>query len=482
MEQLKIKKSFRGGMKLPKFKGIPDANITDYFSLPALVVIPLRRGTGAVNEPLVQVGDEVRTGQVIACNNGEVATPVHASISGKVVAIEKRLHPTQKPTLSVVIEGDGRDEWMKTAEEKRAWEDRTSEEIGKVLYEAGVTGGGKGGFPTAYRSSEVPPEQIHTLVINAIETDPYLVANQQIVLDKQDEFLQGIRILRRALGDVVVLLGVDVKDQGLGKPLSENAKDWPWLTLCPLRAKYPQGEEEILLGTLLNINLPGGKTPVDAGVVVQDAAQVLAAYEAVALGKPFIERTISVGGDGVNSPRNLKVRVGTPIRAIADELAPNIPLRVAMNGLLKGVYVKNLESPVLRETAGLTLLTAYDDRTPFYFVRMGLNTFSYTRSFISLLPEKPVEPRLRGEERACLSCGYCIDVCPVGLVPTYLARYAEKKMWDEAQELDILACIDCNLCSYVCPCKISLAEQIKKGKRRVAKKLAKEEAAQAAVS
>jgi len=468
-------RSFKGGFRFPRFESTPDPGAEHSLALPEKVVIPVIQGYGAALNPTVKVGDRVKVGQVIARNDDEISTPIHATVSGTVKEIDRFTHPLRKPTLSIVIESDGEDTWAEPSWKTGDPAGLSPDEIRRILYEAGVTAGGDGGFPTEFKSSTVGPDRVSHLVINLVETDPYLKANQQLVLGNQARFVTGLRIMTKALGDgVTVHLALDSREKSLADWITKELSDIDNLKVYMLTPKYPQGEAAVLCLTLLDIVIPAAKTPPDVGVVVQSVPQVLSAYDAVVEGKPLVERVISVGGNAAKSPGNLRVRLGTPIKDIINSQANGEQdLDIAVNGLIKGVPLADTNSPVTRDISGITILAVRKRGQLLPFVRPGSNLASYTRAFFPLPTPKSVEPKLHGDERPCLNCGSCLEVCPMGLNPAWLARYVEYKQLEKAEKLDILACIDCNLCSWVCPSKIPLATQIKNGKKRLLKRLAK---------
>ena len=261
-------KTFKGGHYFGRFEGTPSGRILTS-SLPTQVQFPLRQGFGAEVSPLVPVGEPVKAGQIIARSDEMISTPIHAPVSGKITALEEGPHPVSGViTTWVTIVSDGRDEWTYLKLPKGNFERWGANELGRILYEAGVTALGKAGFPTAYRSSDADPGKIKYLVINAVETEPYLLSDVAILYEEFEKFVTGVKVLKGALANVEVHVGIGYDQPRLLKEL-ENRMDYhDWLYIHPLLPKYPQGEDEVLIKTLLNLEVPSGKSATAIGAVV----------------------------------------------------------------------------------------------------------------------------------------------------------------------------------------------------------------------
>ena len=462
-------KTFKGGHYFGLFEGTPRGKRLQTAPLPKRVIIPLRQGFSAEVAPTVTEGDRVRTGQVIGRaepNSPKPSTPVHASISGKVTKIEKRPHPLGGEALCVIIESDGQDEWVKL-DRPAHYEKLPPEELGKILYEAGVTAGGQAGFPTIYHSAFATPDKIRYLIINAIETEPFCEATDQLMYEEFDKFVNGIKILRQALGNVHVHIGLGYNKPRIYEELIERFEYHDWCTIHQLRPKYPQGDDAVLIRTLLGLLLPQRGYATDVGCVVQDVQQCVAAYEAVVEGKPFVERVVSVAGSAIKEPGNYRVRVGTPVgNLLENNLKSNG--RIVLGSVLRGQAQGDLDAPITRETPAVIALKEAE-RELFPVAGPGCDRDSVTGAYLSLpwVRYKRATTSLNGNPRPCVKCGYCVDVCPQNLVPALLGEYSANGLLSEAQSIDLFACIECGLCAYVCPSKIPLLEQIREGKRKI---------------
>ena len=460
----------RGGYRFPRFQGELYGELREH-PPPKQATVFLRQGIFAQGQtqrtelwaeppPLVEVGDKVKVGTIIARDDDAISTPVHSPISGEVAAIEERPHPWGGKSQAVLIEADGEDEWELL--DRQDPEGLAAEELQKLLYEAGVTDGGSGGFPTQFNSSPLKPEDVNYLVIDAVDDEPYLRFQKALLERDIEKFIAGAELLRRALGGIEVYLGIDRERRELIAAIRGKAPNW--LKIVPLPSRYPQGDEEPLIRAILGLEVPPGGVSTNVGVVVQDVAHVLAAYEAVYEGKPFVARAIALGGSGASEPGLLKVRIGTPLSAI---ISAGDGVRVMLDGALRGFPVEDPETPVLRNTEGIVALVGPVARF-LAWSDPGFARDSFTKAFFSLpwLPRR-ADFGLHGPERPCVKCGFCLDACPRGLAPAVIAEYAAHELLDEAEELNILACIECGLCAYVCPAKVPLLEQIRAGKRKV---------------
>jgi len=444
-------KTFKGGRYFGSFEGTPTGRITQA-QLPKEAYVPLRQGCGEEAAPLVEVGARVKVGEIIARSDGTVSTPVHAPISGEVTAMEERPHPVDGGlTTFVTISSDGRDEWQPLEVPKGNFERWGPEELGRILYESGISALGKAGFPTPFRSSKAEPHEIKYLLINAVETEPYLQGDLALLHEEFEKFLTGIKILKGALGNVEVHIGVGCDQPYILEELESRMQYHDWLFLHPLLPKYPQGADEVLIKTLLDIEVPSGELATALGAVVCDVQQVVAAYEAVVEGKPFVERVISIGGSAVERPANVRVRLGTSVGELLKSFGHKTPSRVILGGPMRGRSVSDVDAPILRDTRALIALREPAGR-PFGGI--------FRR-------EKRATTGLNGVPRPCIRCGYCLDVCPQNLFPIRIAEAAQEGDLEGLEEFDIFACIECGLCSYVCPSKISMVERIQQGKRLV---------------
>jgi len=457
-------KTFKGGHYFGRFEGTPVTPFEDA-PLPERVTVPLRQGFRDEAAPQVSEGDAVKTGQIIGRSDELICSPVHAPVSGTVVGVHEGPHPVDGATATLVaIESDGLDEWQ-LLDLPEGNHEKWGEELGRVLYESGVTALGQAGFPTDFQSALVAPDAIETIVINAVETEPYLESADALLYEEFDKFISGLRILRNAIGNVEVHVGLGHDRGRLFEELVHRLDHSDWIYLHPLLPKYPQGNDDVLVKTILDREVPAGDLATSIGVVVSDAHQAVAAYDAVLEGKPYVEQPMTIGGSAFARPANARVRVGMPVAELLGPYEHTPPARLILGGPMRGRSVNGTDTPVTRDAEALVGLQEPKKRL-FGGLRPLWGGDSYT-NVAAPLPDgaKRATAGLNGQPRPCVSCGDCVDVCPQNLFPIRLAQAAERGELMTARDLGLDACIECGLCSYVCPSKIPLLEQIRLGRQ-----------------
>jgi len=438
-------KTFRRGIHPREFKELSKDQAIQALPAPPQVVLPMSQHLGVPCVPTVKKGDAVRKGQVVGEPDPSnprrfVSAPVHASISGKVVAVEPRPTPLAPSVLCVVVENDGQDAWLDglPAETDPATLDANS--IKARIQAAGIVGMGGAGFPTHVKISPPPEKPIDTLILNAAECEPFLTCDYRLMLERTAEVVEGLLILGKALAVKNVLVGIEANKPDAFAALSKAAEGrGVRVEMC--KVKYPQGAEKQLIYALTRRVVPAGGLPLEVGVVVQNVATALAVREAVCLGKPLIERVVTVTGDGVGQPSNFLVRLGTPFRALleAARMHPGVR-KVVAGGPMMGIAVGNLDVPVVKGTSGLLVLQE---------------------------AEMP-------DWRACISCGRCVDACPMGLMPNEISIACEAKNLEAAAAANLMDCFECGCCTYVCPAKRPIVHWVKWAKAEAAKKKAQQ--------
>jgi len=400
----------------------------------AKAYILLSQHLGKICSPKVLVGDAVFTGQKIASSEAAVSAPIHSSISGKVVAIQEWPHPVLGRCKAIVIDSDGLDSRPSSLVHRPSETiDRlNAEQIRGIVFEAGIVGMGGASFPTHIKLN--PPKPVDTLIINGAECEPYLTGDYRLMVEKTKEILLGIELVVKCLGVKNVYIAVeDNKPQAIERFRVQG----PGSRVQVLKSQYPQGGEKQLIKNISGKEVPQGKLPFDIGVVVHNVATCLAIYEAVYLNKPLYERVVTVTGSCLSNPKNLLVRIGTPIKELMDFCGPlkEEPAKIVIGGPMMGIAQYTTEVPVIKSTTG-----------------------------VILFDEKEAKEQ---EEAFCIRCGACIRECPVNLMPCLINLASEKELWMQAKEYGVLDCIECGLCSYVCPANRSLVQSIKRAKLEV---------------
>lgn len=422
--------------------------------LPSRVVIPLSQHTGAPAKPEVNIGDEVKRGQLIGSPAGFVSAPVHASISGKVTAIAEFLHPSGRMISSVVIESDGKDEGI-SFKENVDYMSLGVEEIKAIIKDAGIVGLGGAAFPTNVKLSPPKEKPINTVILNGAECEPYLTADHRLMVEHPRGIVEGLKIIMKTLGVNKGYIGIEenkpdaieaMKKIVSTKEYAVSSKESAYsllptpysIEVCAVEVKYPQGAEKMLIKAIKGREVPSRGLPMDVGVVVQNVGTALAIYEAVKYGKPLIERVVTVTGKGIKEPKNLMVRIGTLISDVVGQCGGFVDgaVKVIVGGPMMGFAQWSLDVPVVKGTSGILVLTEDE----------------YVSS---------------EEYFPCIRCGNCIDVCPMGLNPSMLSILSEKGRYEETKEYNLFDCFECGSCAFVCPANRPMVQFMRLAKSMV---------------
>ncbi len=429
-----MKHLFFGGIH-PKYNKEMSTGVTDFHTVvPTQVVIPMQQHIGAPCTPLVKVGDRVLRFQKIGDGEG-LCVPVHASVSGTVVAIEPRPHTNGNLVLSVVIENDFQDQEAPKINELPL-EQMDTDQILHTIREAGIVGMGGAAFPGNVKALSAMGH-VETLIANACECEPYITADDSLLRTQPEQVLRGIQIISRVLSpDRTVLAVEDNKAEAIEK-LQSLIADFPGIQLKILPTRYPQGAEKQLVQAVTGRQVPPGKLPVNVGCAVFNVSTYAAVYRAVCLGIPLTQRIVTVSGETVHHPQNFIVRIGTPFEALISEAGglTEETERVISGGPMMGFAQKDLSVPVVKATNAILCL--------------------------------PKDKNGAAENPVCLRCDKCIGVCPMHLQPLYMYRYAKCEKTDELMRLNLLDCMECGSCAFTCPGKLPLVEQFRKGKTLV---------------
>lgn len=406
--------------------------------IPEEVIIPLGQHIGAPATPVVQKGDQVKTGQLIAQASGFVSANIHSSVSGTVIAIDNVIDAAglSKPAIRIKTEGD---EWMPEIDRTNKIERTASlskEEIVKAIAAAGIVGMGGATFPTQVKLTPPPGNKAEFLIINGVECEPYLTADHRVMLERAEEIIIGVQLLMKAIDVKKAVIGIENNKKDAIAHLQEIASKMLGIEICPLKLKYPQGGEKQLIQATVGRRVPSGALPIAVGAVVQNVGTALAVYEAVIKHKPLIERVVTVTGKSVKNPGNYLCRIGTPVSKLI-EAAGGIPddtAKVIGGGPMMGRTMVNIDSPIMKGTSGVLLI----------------NTREAAR--------KPA--------RNCIRCSKCVSACPMGLEPYLLAKLASFNLLERLEEEKVMDCIECGSCSFTCPSARPLLDYIRLGKGR----------------
>ncbi len=436
--------SFAGGVHPEENKHFTENSPIEKLPLPKLVYLPLLQHTGKQAKPLLNIGDKVKTGQIIGEADGKISANIHSSISGKVKDLKELPHPLIfGRVLTYVIESDGEDIWDENIKREFVKKEFDSDEIIEKVFKAGIVGLGGAAFPTAVKLSPPKEKVIDTLIINGCECEPYLTNDYRLMIEKPKEIILGALLLKKALEknnkNIRLIFGIeDNKEKAIGI-FDSYKKDYNF-EVYTLKTKYPQGAEKQLIKAILKREVPSGGLPFDVGVVVQNVGTAYACYEACYFDKPLFERVITVSGNGIKEKKNLLVRIGTQIKDIVEYCGGYVGeiKKVIMGGPIMGVAIYSEDMPIVKGTTGILFFN-----------------------------EKEV---ILEKERDCIRCGRCVEVCPMGLLPTELHKFIKRREFDKARDYSLLDCIECGSCAFICPARIKLVQSFKFGKQEIIKK------------
>lgn len=404
---------------------------------PAVLVLSMSQHVGPPCTPVVSVGDSVTVGQVIGEPAG-LGAPIHASVSGKVVAVEPRPHAGGSPVNAVVIENDGLDTPAAPLPRPAKPEQLTAEQVIEIVRAAGITGMGGAGFPTHVKLSSALGK-VDTIILNGAECEPYLTADHRLMLERPEQVVEGGRVLMRALGLSKLIIGVEANKLDAVEAL--KAKAPADVEVRPLRVRYPQGAEKQLIQNITGRQVPPGGLPANVGCAVFNVATAAAVYDAVFDGKPLTHRIVTVTGKGVVHPGNFLVPIGTPMEYLVETAGglKGAPGRVLCGGPMMGIAQYDLAASIIKGNNGLLVMSSREySSTP-----KGVLT--------------------------CIHCGRCVSACPMHLVPLSFNQRFSAERFEELEGLRIMDCIECGSCAYSCPAHIPLVQVIRAGKNEVRK-------------
>ncbi len=395
----------------------------------------LQQHIGAPPKLIVKNGDEVKRGQLIAESGGFVSAPVHAPTSGKVKLVDC-MGPAGISIPAVEITSDGKDEWADGIGKDENWEKLSPEEMKGRIAGGGVVGMGGAAFPVSVKLSPPKEKKINTLILNGAECEPHLTADHRLMLEEADKILCGASILGKVLDVKDIYVGIENNKPDAIQKMQEIASGYG-IKIVPLRVMYPQGAEKQLIYAIKGRKVPTGGLPMDVGCVVQNVGTAAAVYDAVVERKPLIERITTVTGKPVCKPGNWKLRIGTSLSKVL-ELVGGIneqPAKLILGGPMMGQSQTSIDVPIMKNASGVLLMAAEE-------------VSQYT-------------------SHACIRCGFCVDVCPMNLIPSRLSMTIESERFDLAEYEYVIDCIECGCCAYVCPAKRPLVQHFRRGKSEI---------------
>ena len=430
-----FKRKFLGNTRIPHRKNTAKLSPVR-MTPPKEVLLPMDQHLGAPSVPVVKVGDEVKIGQLIADASGPVSSPIYASVSGKVIKIEDCLRASGRVVPAIRIESDG---LMTVCEDLTPPEITDLASLVDAFRKSGIVGMGGAGFPTAIKLDALKKGEIHTVIINGAECEPYITSDARTMIDEPDYVYEGIKLLQSVAPSVTrYIIGIEINKPECIKALEDITKDDKTVSVLPLPLRYPQGAEKVLIYNATGIKVPENKLPGELGVIVINVTTLATFAKYVKTGMPLVERCVTVDGSAVIEPKNIIAPLGTSVEDMVEFAGGFVqkPCKVIMGGPMTGRAAYSLSEPVVKTTNAIVVLT-----------------------------EKDTEGK---KTTACIHCGRCVEACPHLLNPTALCKALnidnvdERMARLEAERVNL--CIECGCCSYVCPAARPLVENIRVAK------------------
>lgn len=436
---MKLKTFSMGGVH-PEENKITAEVATVVAPLPQQAIFPLSQHIGAPAKPVVNRGDKVKVGTLIAEANGFVSAPIYSSVSGTVLKVDTAIDATgyRKPAIYINVEGD---EWEESIDRSETLEtldkhpELTPEEIVNRIKVAGVTGMGGAGFPTFIKLCPPPTAKAECVILNGVECEPYITSDYRLMMEHADEILVGLDLLMKGAKVERGYIGIEDNKPEAIKLFEQKTANDPRFEIVALAKKYPQGGEKQLVDAVINRQVPAPPAiPVNVGAIVQNVGTAYAVYQAVMKNKPLFERYTTVTGKQLKNPGNFLVRMGTPMRELIDLCGgmPEGDNKVLAGGPMMGKSVVSTDVTVCKGTNSITILTDADAH------------------------RKAAQP--------CIRCGKCVSACPMGLEPYLLATLSSFKEWERLESEQVTSCISCGSCQFTCPSHRPILDNILQGK------------------
>lgn len=424
---------YYGGVHPSERKELSEHISLERFPDPEIVSISMSQHLGAPANPIVQVNDTVKVGQKIGEAAGFISSPIHSSVSGTVIAVEPRLHPTRGgEVMSVVIKSDGKNTLHESVQPHKNLDSLTPDEIIEIVREAGIVGMGGAGFPTSVKLK--PGKPIEAVLLNGCECEPLLTADHRVLLEFADDVIFGLKAMLKTVGAPKGIIVIEDNKKDAIELLKAKTADCSDIEVLTAKTKYPQGAEKMLIKRVMGRQVPRGGLPADVGAVVSNISTVKAISDAIQKGMPLVERVVTVTGEHMKKPGNYIVKLGTNVAELIDHCGGIVgdDVTIKMGGPMMGFALSDLNVPILKGSNGIIAIET--DHT---------------------------------ETVECIKCGRCVDVCPMELSPLYFAKYADEQNWQGMLDKNVRDCVECRCCEYICSSKIPLVSKIKAGKKAI---------------
>jgi len=429
-------RTFRGGLhpydgkELSKDK--PIKNVLPKGEL----IFPLSQHIGAPAIPVIEKGERVLTGQMIAKANGFVSAPIYSSVSGTVKAIEPRRVLSGERAECIIIENDGLYEELQY-ESIENLDQLSKQEIIERVRQAGIVGMGGAGFPTHVKLSPKERDKITYVIINCAECEPYLTSDYRRMLEEPEKIIGGLKAILKVLENAKGIIAIEDNKPDCIELIKKLVKEEPRIAVKALKTKYPQGAERQLIYAVTKRAINSSMLPADAGCIVNNADTAVAIYHAVMSGQPLMSRIVTVTGDAIKNPANFRVKMGTKFSELVEEAGgfSSTPEKLISGGPMMGISMFDLDVPIVKTSSALLCLSKDDVA--------------------------------KSEPSACINCGKCVEVCPGRIVPSRLADYAEHNNLEAFEKINGMECCECGCCSYICPAKRQLTQSIKSMRKMI---------------
>lgn len=439
-----------GGVHPPFHKEESTALPIKDAGIPAQLILPLQQHIGAPAEPVVAVGDKVLKGQLIAvATHDKISANIHAPSSGVISAIEdhSQPHPSNLAGLCIIINTDGKDEWLNDKNKLEPLTDYTSIKVDVLLeriQQAGIVGLGGAVFPTAVKMAGANQSKIDTFIINAAECEPFITCDDRLMRERSEEIVAGIRIVQHLVKPTECLIGIEDNKPEAILAMQQACKDDTHIDVITIPTIYPSGGEKQLINILTGKEVPADSLPLDIGILGQNVGTAYSIYQAVIKGKPLISRTITVTGNGVQHPQNFETLIGTPFSYLAEQAGGYTKMadHLIMGGPMMGFALNDDSPPIVKATNCALFISN---------TALAESNSSYA--------DQPTMP--------CIRCSKCMDVCPVNLLPQQMYWHIRAKDFPRAEAHNLKDCIECGCCSYVCPSHIPLVDYYRFAKNEI---------------
>ena len=429
--------TFKGGAHPYEGKVLSENCMIETLSFDGEYIFPVSQHIGAPAKPCVNIGDRVLAGQVIAEADGFISANVLSSVSGTVKAIEPRMQVSGFPVMSIVVESDGKFEALEGTGVKRDPDELTAQEIRDIVKASGIVGLGGAGFPTSVKLMPKDDSAIDYFIANGSECEPYLTSDYRLMLEAGEKIVGGVRLCLRLFPNARGIIAIEDNKPEAIKHMRELTKADERISVMELKTKYPEGGERQLINAVTGRYINSSMLPADAGCIVHNVATLLAIYEAVAEGQPLVQKVITVTGDAVSSPKNVRVRLGSSYKRILEACGGlgAEASKFICGGPMMGQALYELDCPVTKPSSALCAFI-HDE-----------------------VAENPTTP--------CIRCGRCVSACPEHLVPPMMVKAANRDDLPAFEKIGGMECMECGTCAYVCPARRPLTQIFKQTRKKV---------------